>query len=238
METSSAQMQGRIGLIAGAGEIPVYFARKAVESGLRLVSIAFSNDTDEHLRPFVEKNYCIGIWKSEKIFQTLKRENVDHLLMLGKVDKRIIFKPQIPDLRAIKFLKRLATHEDKTVLDGVIRELEQEGITVLSQRDYLKELFPKKGLLTRHRPSTHEMEDVEYGFSIARKMADLEIGQIKLHAPRLNFRQVENIIDKRQQMLARLGDFTQIIRRALIAVIFGFFQQQIGIAKNTIKRRA
>ena len=177
MPTPSAQMQGRIGLLAGSGEIPVYFARKAAESGLRLVSIAFSNEIDEHLKPFVEKNYCIGVWKSDKILQTLKRENIGHLLMLGKVDKRIIFKPQMPDMRAIKFLKRLATHKDKAVLDGVIREFEKEGITVLSQREYLRELFPEKGVLTRNQPSLQEMEDVEYGISIARQMADLEIGQ-------------------------------------------------------------
>jgi DUF1009 family protein len=43
MNTLVAQ---RIGLIAGAGEIPVYFAKKAQENGLRIVSVAFTDEIE------------------------------------------------------------------------------------------------------------------------------------------------------------------------------------------------
>ena len=54
----------RIGLIAGAGEIPVYFAKKAQENGLRIVTVAITDEIDARLKPFVEKNYSIGLVKS------------------------------------------------------------------------------------------------------------------------------------------------------------------------------
>ena len=48
----------------------------------------------------MEKAYSIGIGKPGKIFKTFKDENVTDLVMLGKVDKKIIFRPSFFDLRA------------------------------------------------------------------------------------------------------------------------------------------
>lgn len=167
----------RIGLLAGAGGIPVYFARKASANGIRLVSIAFSDEIDAGLKPYVEKHFSIGIGRMNKILRTLKQENIQDLLMLGKVEKSVVLKPQFFDTSVLKILKRLATHEDKSLLDWVIAEFEKAGITVLDQKDFLKELFPQKGVLTRRKPSKQEMQDIEFGFHIAKKLADMEIGQ-------------------------------------------------------------
>lgn len=167
----------RIGLLAGRGGIPVYFARKASANGIKVVSIAFSKEIDSSLRPYVETSHAIGVGQLGKIIRTLKKENIRDLLLLGKVDKSVIFKPQLFDLRALKALKLLATREDKSLLDRVIQEFEDEGFVVLNQKTFLKELFPEKGTLTRRKPSKQEMEDVEFGFPIAKKLADMEIGQ-------------------------------------------------------------
>ncbi len=177
MDAQESNNKKVIGLIAGAGSVPLFFAKKAAEKGLDVVSIALSNSIDKALKPYVKKNYSIGIGKSEKIIQRLKQENVQGLLMLGKVDKSVLFQPQLFDLRSLKFLKRLATHEDKSLLIGVIKELEGEGFSVLDQKEYLEELFPKKGILTKCKPDEEAMKDVEYGFPIAKKLADMEIGQ-------------------------------------------------------------
>ncbi|MFQ5673529.1 MAG: LpxI family protein [Nitrospinales bacterium] len=170
----------RIGLLAGAGDIPVYFARRARARGVQLVSIAFSKDIDASLQPFVDRHYSIGVGQSGKIVDTLKKENVHGVLMLGKIEKSILFKPQLFDLRALKALKRLVTHEDKSVLSGVIVELQKEGFTVLSQMEFLKELFPEPGVLTHRKPSRKEDEDIRFALPIAKKLADMEIGQTLL----------------------------------------------------------
>lgn len=167
----------RIGLIAGAGEIPIYFARKASKNGVRLVSIGFTDDIHSQLAPFAEKSYSIGIGKTSKIFNTLKDENIEEVLILGKVDKSVIFRLQMFDMRTLKFLKNLKNKEDKTLMLGVIDEMEKEGFQVLDQREFLREIFPSQGTLSRRRPSKNEMEDIEFGLPIAKKMADMEIGQ-------------------------------------------------------------
>ncbi|MBT3183045.1 MAG: UDP-2,3-diacylglucosamine diphosphatase LpxI [Nitrospina sp.] len=167
----------RIGLIAGAGEVPVYFARKASQLGIKLVSIGFSKEIQNSLAPFSEECYSIGVGQPGKIFKTLHQNSVKDLLILGKVDKSIIFKLQKFDFKALQFFKNIATHEDKVLLLGVIAELEKEGFKVLSQKEFLSDIFPQKGNLTRREPTKQELEDIEFGLPIARKLADMEIGQ-------------------------------------------------------------
>jgi hypothetical protein len=167
----------RIGLLAGLGEVPVYFADRAMRNGIRIVSVAFTDEIHSQLMPFVERGYFIGLGKMGKIFQTFRDEGITDLVMLGKVDKRVIFKPELFDLRALKVLKQLVTREDKTLLLAAIREMESEGFHVLDQREILTELFPVEGQLTRRKPSKQEMEDIRFGLPIAKQLADMEIGQ-------------------------------------------------------------
>ena len=167
----------RIGLVAGDGEVPIYFARKASQQGIKLVSIGFSEEIEKGLAPFSEKSYAIGVGQLGKIFETLHQNNVKDLLILGKVDKSVIFKLQKFDLKALQFLKNIVTHEDKVLLLGVIAELEKEGFRVLSQKEFLSDIFPEKGNLSRRVPTKQELEDIEFGLPIARKLADMEIGQ-------------------------------------------------------------
>ncbi|NIQ00125.1 MAG: UDP-2,3-diacylglucosamine diphosphatase LpxI [Nitrospinaceae bacterium] len=173
----SATAPQRIGLIAGAGEIPVYLARKAQEKGLSVVSIAFTDEIDARLKPFVEKNYSISLSKSGKIFKALHDENIREVLIVGKVEKKMIFRPQLFDMETLKMILSFRTHQDKNVMLRIIDEIESRGITVLDQMDYLQELYPEKGVLTRKTPSEKVRADIEFGLPIARYMADNEIGQ-------------------------------------------------------------
>ena len=167
----------KIGLIAGSGEIPIYFARKASQLGIKIVSVGFSEEIQNGLTPYSEKSYSIGVGQAGKILATFQENDVKDLLILGKVDKGIVFKLQKFDLKALKFLKNIVTHEDKVLLLGMIDELKKEGFTVLSQKEFLAEIFPSKGNLTRRSPTKQELDDIEFGFPIARKLADMEIGQ-------------------------------------------------------------
>ena len=169
--------ENKIGLLAGAGEVPAHFAKQAAQRGIRIIAVSFSDEIHAKLEPLVEKAYSIGIGKPGKIFKTFKGENVTDLVMLGKVDKSVIFRLQLFDLRALKFFKYLKSKEDKTLMVGVIGEMEKEGFRVLDQREVLSEIYPGKGVLTKRKPSREKMEDIDFGFPIAKKLADMEIGQ-------------------------------------------------------------
>ncbi len=167
----------RVGIIAGAGDIPVYFAQKAFAENVELVSIGLSKEIETRLAPFSASHYSIGVGRAGKIYDALKKENVVDLIILGKVEKSLIFKPQLFDFQTVKFLAKLRNREDKTVMVALIEALEDEGFQIMDQRQCMPEMFPGEGVLTKRAPTKNEIEDVEFGLSLARKLADMEIGQ-------------------------------------------------------------
>ena len=142
-----------------------------------MVSVAFTDEIDAGLKPFVDKHYSIGLAKSGKILKTLENESIREILILGKVEKKMIFRPQLFDMETLKMILSFRTHQDKTVMLKIIEEIENRGFKVLDQMTFMKELYPEKGVLTKKQPTAKEMEDIEFGMPIARYMADQEIGQ-------------------------------------------------------------
>ncbi len=88
----------KIGLIAGAGEIPIYFARKASQLGIKIISVGFTEEIQQGLTPFSQMSFAIGVGQAGKILDTFKKNNIKDLLILGKVEKSVIFKLQKFDL--------------------------------------------------------------------------------------------------------------------------------------------
>ena len=69
----------KIGLIAGSGEVPIYFARKASQLGMKIISVGFSDEIQNGLAPFSEKSYSIGVGQAGKILATFKENDVEDL---------------------------------------------------------------------------------------------------------------------------------------------------------------
>ncbi len=127
-----------IGLIAGAGEVPILIARKAAQNGTRIIAVSLSSDIAVRLESHVHKNYSIGVGRVHKILKTLRNENVSRLILAGKVEKSMVFKLQLFDMKTLKLLMDLKSRQDKTILEKGISVAEEEGFTVLDQKVFLK----------------------------------------------------------------------------------------------------
>ena len=55
--------------------------------------------------------------------------------------------------------------------------LEDEGIQLISSTSYLEPLLARPGVLTRRAPTDAEQKNMEYGRSVARHLAQYDIGQ-------------------------------------------------------------
>ena len=60
---------------------------------------------------------------------------------------------------------------------ALIREFASEGLAVESPLELCPELLVRPGVLTRRRPSATEERDVAYGWRLAKKMGELDVGQ-------------------------------------------------------------
>lgn len=167
----------RIGLIAGTGELPWVLAKLAADKKISVIAISLSKDSVSCLEPFCEKVFHYGVGQTNKILKTLKNEGIKHVIMIGKVDKKVIFQTKIFDLKAINILRKIKFKDDTSLMTVIIDELQSEGISCLDQSLFLKDLLPSKGVLTKRNPGKSEWKDIKYGFSIAKEMARLEIGQ-------------------------------------------------------------
>ncbi|MDI6793586.1 MAG: UDP-2,3-diacylglucosamine diphosphatase LpxI [bacterium] len=165
----------KVGLIAGGGGIPLLLAReiKKKEECLIVIDVTKDNRFEGEIDPV----YHLGLGRINEIIQTLHREKVERIIMIGKVDKGILFAQPDLDERTYFLLKKLPNRNDTSIMQAIVNELEGEGINVLDQTKYLSEWQPSKGVLTKKEPNPSQERDIEYGLSMARKIAELDIGQ-------------------------------------------------------------
>lgn len=168
----------KVGLIAGVGNLPVEFMRAAQHEGYEVVVIAVLPTVAPELKAEADAYYEIHVAKLNKILKTLHKEGITEVTFLGKVTKELLFKGLVmPDLRALKVLNRLRNRKDDTIMLAIVEELHKEGIQVADQTIYMKSLMPKAGVLTKKAPNQEELDDIQFGFAVAKQMGALDIGQ-------------------------------------------------------------
>jgi hypothetical protein len=81
------------------------------------------------------------------------------------------------DLRALRLLSRAPDYRDATLLQALVAELAREGLEVVAQTRVLGHLVTPEGVLGQRQPSSREWHDICYGFTQAKQLAALDIGQ-------------------------------------------------------------
>ena len=166
-----------VGLVAGDGELPAILARGMLARGMHVVGIALSEPAHLQLQPLIRRLYCFSAGQGNKIIAALNHEGVRDVVLIGKVSKDVLFRRWRFDSRAWRILRRAKKFQDDVLLTEIIREFEAEGIRVVEPSHFLPNLCPKGGVLTGRRPTRREWQDIEYGFSAARSVGGLGIGQ-------------------------------------------------------------
>jgi DUF1009 family protein len=96
--------------------------------------------------------------------------------MAGAITKPKMFAGVKPDLKGLAVIGKLLILHDDDILRAVARELEKEGINVISSTDYLPELLAPFGYFTKRKPNKEEMDDIKFGWMIAKDLGRLDIG--------------------------------------------------------------
>ena len=171
------ELDQRQGLIAGDGLLPVKMAQYAKENGFEIVAISLSPDNYKELKKYCSKVYSCAPGEAMKISDILQKEGIHQLTFLGKVNKSILLKRPKFDKKAIDFLKKAVRLNDDKVMLMIIDELEQIGVTVLDQTIFIKNLMIPSGVLGQVQPTKEQIDDVNYGYEIAKEVGKLDVGQ-------------------------------------------------------------
>jgi DUF1009 family protein len=170
-------MGRRIGIVAGSGRFVATAVSDLRRRGLRSVVLGIEGKTRPEVKKTAEVFAAVMPGEIGKALAFFKDNDISEIMFLGKVEPGVIFKPQFLDADARKLLRGISGRSAPAILEAVFGFLEAGGLKVLNPASLLESYFCSPGVLTRMTPSPDTLGDVDFGLRIARRIADLEIGQ-------------------------------------------------------------
>jgi len=177
-----------IGIVAGWGEYPLAVARALREKGHTVVVAAVYDHAPKEIEALSHHVKWIGVCKLGGMQKFFQQHGVKHVCLSGKLFKdRILFHgwgwmEHFPDWECIKtmlpmFYFRQVNTNDDSLLGAVVASFGRHGIKTIPGTDFATQLIAEAGGLTRRKPSKSEVDDIEFGWSIAKQMGGLDVGQ-------------------------------------------------------------
>ncbi len=202
-----------IGLIAGGGRLPFMVAAGARRHGLRVVCVGLDGYVDEPLAGAVDVFYPVAVARPGSWVRKLRKHRVANVIMVGRVTKSHLFTPwrilrYLPDWRAFRiYYWRLwgKCKQTDTLLSALADELASGGLILENSIMYCQEYLAEAGVMTRLKPATQAEHDIEFGWPLAKKLGELDIGQ----AIAVKEREVIAVeaIEGTAEMIKRAGQF-------------------------------
>jgi len=166
-----------VGLIAGSGQFPLLFAHAARQASVRVLAVGFDGETDPSLSKYVDEFHMVRLGQLNRLIRTFRSAGITHAAMAGGINKTRLYSKIRPDWRAVRFLARLRNKKDDSFLRALADELESEGILIQPSTIFLPELLAPEGILTRRKPNRREQTDIAFGWTLAKAIGRLDIGQ-------------------------------------------------------------
>jgi hypothetical protein len=168
---------GRLGLIAGGGDLPLQIARHCVETGRPLFVVRLRGFADPTMDAFPGE--VVGLAEVGRCIRVLKQAGCESVCLAGNV-ARPDFAALKPDLRGMAMLPRLvleARKGDDALLRAVLDEFRKEGFVIEGAHEARSDLVLGAGVLGRHAPDARHKADIQRALEIARRIGELDIGQ-------------------------------------------------------------
>jgi hypothetical protein len=169
-------MMAKVGLIAGWGKLPRLWAKAASKQGNKVYAYPLAEEKTISIHEYTEQVYPVNIGAFDRLINTLLEHGIEEVVMIGKVKKDHLFNLEF-DNRMKRLLAGLNNLNDDSILRAIAAEIEGAGIKLLPQTTYLEDLLPTAGILTDNKPVSEVRMDMEYGYSTALKIGELDIGQ-------------------------------------------------------------
>lgn len=167
----------KLGIIAGAGDLPVLLAQHCRDSGMPVHVSRIKGMCDPRLSLYPGSECALANFGER--MKALKADGVDALVFAGLVN-RPDFSTLKPDLRGALALPRIMAEMrkgDDALLRAVLAEFEREGFAIVGTDEVLADLLAEAGLIAGVEPTEAQSEDVTKAMSIAAEIGRLDIGQ-------------------------------------------------------------
>jgi len=149
----------------------------AMRQGVTLSVVAIKEETDADIANSADDVTWVGIGQLGKMISHFKSRGVEKVIMAGQVKHVQLFSGAIPDMRMVKMLWGLERRNTVSLIGGIARELEKDGIELIDSTYFLQDMLAPAGVLTKRRPDEQELNNIRYGLDIAREIVRLDLGQ-------------------------------------------------------------
>ena len=170
-------MPPRIGVVAGAGDMPERVIAACRNSGRNPYVIGLRDQADpaSFSRP---PDAWIRLGQAGKGVRLLKSAGAEEVVLVGGIDRPAIHALR-PDAWTARFLLRIGRsyYRDGSILNAIAEALEAEGLRVVAPETFARSLAAEARLYGRHAPSTAQWADIARGFEVARALGALDVGQ-------------------------------------------------------------
>ncbi len=166
----------KVGIIIGNGKLPLYFIQEAKEKNLEIYPIGLFESVDEEIKKH-ERYTQFNIGEVGGIVKFLLTRDIKKIVLLGKVEKELLFKEMKLDKFGEELLKKLPDRKDETLLFGVILFFKLNGIKVLPQNYLLKNMMFEKKNYTSVSPSREDLKTIKIGREAAKALSKVDAGQ-------------------------------------------------------------
>lgn len=186
-------------------------AEGARRTGIRVICVGLGDNPDPGLQDVVDVYYSVPLARLGVWINRLRKHGVTETIMVGRVAKTRLYTPwrimqYLPDWRAFRAWYWRLRKKDKrndTLLSALADELASGGIILENSTMYCKEHMAEQGVMTRTSINAGIQADVDFGWDIAKKMGELDIGQ----AIAVNEKEVIAVeaIEGTEKMIERAG---------------------------------
>ena len=166
-----------VGMISGNGIYPATFARAARAAGVgKLVVAAFKGETEPSLEDDVDEIEWFRVGQLSKMIKFFARHGVKQAVMVGQIAPKNLFDLR-PDFRVLFMMAKMKKRNAESLFGGIANELQKDDITLLPATTFLEDNLPGPGHIAGPSPKKRQLDDVAYGFQIAKETSRLDIGQ-------------------------------------------------------------
>ncbi|QQY08534.1 MAG: UDP-2,3-diacylglucosamine diphosphatase LpxI [Candidatus Xiphinematobacter sp.] len=164
-------------LIAGSGEYPFLVVHSARAAGVRrIVLVAFEGETSPELSRWVDEMYTVQVGRLSHLLSVARKSGADYAMAVGQIAPKNLFDLRL-DLQALLLLARLHKRNAETLFGAVADELAHVGVELLPATTFLDHHLAGEGLLAGPKVTFSAMEDLLFGYQIAKEISRLDIGQ-------------------------------------------------------------
>jgi DUF1009 family protein len=164
-------------LIAGSGKYPFLVVPSARAAGVkRIILVAFEGETSPELSRLVDEVYTVQVGRLSHLLAVARKSGADYAMAVGQITPKNLFDLR-PDLQALLLLARLHKRNAETLFGAVADELAHVGVELLPATTFLNHHLASEGLLAGPKIKLSAMEDLRFGYQIAKAISRLDIGQ-------------------------------------------------------------